>query len=68
MPEIGERYTLFCGECGTELIRNEIFIRCPTCNIVDFTEQGEARFPGLARVCRKNEVNLLEFMNTLGGK
>lgn len=60
-------FTLRCPDCGGELIRNEIFIRCPTCNIIDFTEQGEAHFEKLAHYCRKNNVSALQIMDVLKG-
>jgi len=62
-----ERWTVFCGTCGTELVRNEILMSCPHCKIVDFTEQGEAKFPEIAEICRRNEFSVVDVMKALNG-
>jgi len=62
---VTEKYALYCFECGTEIIRNELLLRCPTCNVVDFTEQGEARFPALVQKLRERYMNVKDFRDIL---
>ena len=56
-----------CSICKTEVKSNDLYIYCPACNAIDFTDNFEVLYPGLAEYALGNHIPLTQLIYIIGG-